>query len=191
MVCFYEWKATKLFLNRLEIKVLIMKNLLLGLVFAMGTFWVSAQSIAPQTNSPQTKSFVAFGVSGQHTYELKQLETILNNNPDYEMVRVDYSRNTVFIVSAAGVELTDDSLREISGANYAIIRCAQYGVYGVDDSQSLPYVASNNLISQSWMSFEIPLSQQTGLNSRSQLAQIIFLGGDNSTLYVDNIYFHN
>ena len=65
------------------------------------------------------------------------------------------------------------------------------GVYGVDDSQSLPYVASNNLISQSWMSFEIPLSQQTGLNSRSQLAQIIFLGGDNSTLYVDNIYFHN
>jgi hypothetical protein len=29
------------------------------------------------------------------------------------------------------------------------------------------------------------------LASRSRLAQIILEGGDNSILYVDNIYFHN
>jgi hypothetical protein len=31
----------------------------------------------------------------------------------------------------------------------------------------------------------------TTLASRSHLAQIILEGGDNSIIYVDNIYFHN
>ena len=40
-----------------------------------------------------------------------------------------------------------------------------------------------------WVQLDIPLSQFTGLASRSHLAQLI-LSGSNSTLYVDNVYFH-
>jgi hypothetical protein len=116
------------------------------------------------------------------------------NYTNFNFVGIEFSNPTVNATSMTHLHFDVYIPGPISPGRRLEIRLTDFGpngVYGVDDSQSLPYVASNNLISQSWMSFEIPLSQQTGLNSRSQLAQIIFLGGDNSTLYVDNIYFHN
>lgn len=116
------------------------------------------------------------------------------NYTNFNFVGIEFSNPTVNATSMTHLHLDVYIPGPISPGRRLELRLTDFGpngVYGVDDSQSLPYVVSNNLVSQSWMSFEIPLSQQTGLNSRSQLAQIILLGGDNSSLYVDNIYFHN
>jgi hypothetical protein len=116
------------------------------------------------------------------------------NYTNFNFVGIEFSNPTVNATSMTHLHLDVYIPGPISPGRRLELRLTDFGpngVFGVDDSQSLPYVVSNNLVSQSWMSFEIPLAQQTGLNSRSQLAQIILLGGDNSTLYVDNIYFHN
>jgi hypothetical protein len=116
------------------------------------------------------------------------------NYTNFNFVGIEFSDPTVNATSMTHLHLDVYIPGPISPGRRLELRLTDFGpngVFGVDDSQSLPFVLSNNLVSQSWMSFEIPLSQQIGLNSRSQLAQIILLGGDNSTLYVDNIYFHN
>ena len=116
------------------------------------------------------------------------------NYTNFNFVGIEFSNPTINATSMTHLHLDVYIPGPISPGRRLELRLTDFGpngVFGVDDSQSLPYVVSNNLVSQSWMSFEIPLSQQTGLNSRSHLAQIILLGGDNSSLYVDNIYFHN
>ena len=116
------------------------------------------------------------------------------NYTNFNFVGIEFSSPTVNATSMTHLHLDVFIPGAVAPGRRLELRLTDFGtngVYGVDDSQSLPYVVSNNLVSQSWMSFEIPLNQQTGLNSRSHLAQIILLGGDNSTIYVDNIYFHN
>jgi hypothetical protein len=57
---------------------------------------------------------------------------------------------------------------------------------GGDDSESeLSYTPSLS----GWNSYDIPLSSFTGLAARAHLAQMIFVAS-NSTVYVDNVYFH-
>jgi hypothetical protein len=65
------------------------------------------------------------------------------------------------------------------------------GVFGGDDTRHSTTFTAPTLVSQNWVSIEIPFSAMPGLGSRSKLAQLILEGGDNSNLYVDNIYFHN
>lgn len=83
-----------------------------------------------------------------------------------------------------------------------IIKLVDFGANGVydasggDDSQGqLTFTASSNpqLKSQSWVSYDIPLSSFTsaGLRNRAHLAQIIIQGtGSLKTVWVDNVYFH-
>lgn len=72
---------------------------------------------------------------------------------------------------------------------------AAYG--GGDDSQSeLTFNAGTtpSFASGSWQSMEIPMSAFAGLTARAHLAQLLISGDAASgmtTLYVDNIYFHN
>jgi hypothetical protein len=40
------------------------------------------------------------------------------------------------------------------------------------------------------VSLDIPLASFTGLTSRSQLQQLLFVAGAPMVLYVDNIYFY-
>ncbi len=44
-----------------------------------------------------------------------------------------------------------------------------------------------------WISLDIPLSDFTGLTTRAHIAQLIFAGlpTGESTVYIDNVYFHN
>lgn len=62
------------------------------------------------------------------------------------------------------------------------------GVFGGgDDTESeLSYTPALG----EWVSYDIPMSDFTGLASRAHLAQMLFIGS-NSTLYTDNIYFYN
>jgi hypothetical protein len=64
------------------------------------------------------------------------------------------------------------------------------GVYGGgDDSSSEISVTSPTLSTGSWISLNIPMSNFTGLTSKSHLAQMV-LSGDIPNVYVDNVYFY-
>jgi hypothetical protein len=66
------------------------------------------------------------------------------------------------------------------------------GAYsGGDDTRHSTTITTPTLVSQNWVSIDIPFSAMPGLASRSHLAQIILEGGDGSVLYVDNMYFYN
>lgn len=60
---------------------------------------------------------------------------------------------------------------------------------GGDDTRHSTTFTAPTLVSQSWVSIDIPFSAMPGLGSRNNIAQIILEGGDGSTLYVDNVYF--
>lgn len=60
---------------------------------------------------------------------------------------------------------------------------------GGDDTRHSTTFTAPTLVSQSWVQLDIPFSAMPGLLSRNNIAQIILEGGDNSTLYVDNVYF--
>lgn len=62
---------------------------------------------------------------------------------------------------------------------------------GGDDSRHSTTFRAPFVVSQQWMSIDIPFSAMTGLTDRSNIAQIILEGGDGSIIYVDNIYFYN
>ena len=67
------------------------------------------------------------------------------------------------------------------------------GVYdggGDDVEHELTYT---NPTQGQWISYDIPLTDFTGLITREHIAQLIFVGAPsgNNTIYIDNVYFHN
>ncbi|WP_028374663.1 hypothetical protein [Leeuwenhoekiella sp. MAR_2009_132] len=70
------------------------------------------------------------------------------------------------------------------------------GTYqGGDDSEHEIVLNFDNgdFIRNSWVTLDIPLVDFTGLTSQSNIAQLIFSGGPagETTVYIDNVYFHN
>jgi hypothetical protein len=66
------------------------------------------------------------------------------------------------------------------------------GVFnGGDDTRHSTTFKAPTLVTQKWISINIPFSSMPNLKSRKNLAQIILEGGDGSTLFVDNVYFNN
>ena len=67
---------------------------------------------------------------------------------------------------------------------------AVYG--GGDDTSGFVNYTNSSLTTGSWVGFDIPLANFTGLTSRSHLAQILFISdGTISNILVDNIYFYS
>lgn len=67
------------------------------------------------------------------------------------------------------------------------------GVWGGDDVEhELTFDANTTpaLVSESWISFDIPFSNFINLTTRGHLAQMI-ISGDPNTVYVDNVYFYS
>ncbi|RXG15922.1 hypothetical protein DSM03_103107 [Leeuwenhoekiella aestuarii] len=66
---------------------------------------------------------------------------------------------------------------------------------GGDDSEHEIVLNFDNgdFIRNSWVTLDIPLADFTGLTSQSNIAQLIYSGGPagETTVYVDNVYFHN
>lgn len=61
---------------------------------------------------------------------------------------------------------------------------------GNDDSQHELSFTRPTLVSNQWVSLDIPLSSFTGLVNRGHLAQMV-LSGDLPNVYIDNVYFYN
>jgi len=62
---------------------------------------------------------------------------------------------------------------------------------GGNDSGSTVTFTAPTLISQGWISLNIPLSSFVGLTNRAHLGQIVFEGANITSFYADNIYFFN
>ncbi|WP_310380262.1 glycosyl hydrolase family 16 [Flavobacterium sp.] len=79
------------------------------------------------------------------------------------------------------------------GANFKI-RVVDFGANGADgggddSSHTLTYT-SPILVSQNWISLNIPFTSFSGLTSRARLGQIILEGSNIPNFYADNIYFY-
>ncbi|MFO7723612.1 MAG: carbohydrate binding domain-containing protein [Bacteroidales bacterium] len=74
---------------------------------------------------------------------------------------------------------------------FQLVDAGADGVLGnADDAKHTLTFTSPTLVSQDWISFDIPLSNFTGLTSKGHLAQLIFEGTNIPGFYADNIYFH-
>jgi Secretion system C-terminal sorting domain/Bacterial Ig-like domain (group 2) len=76
------------------------------------------------------------------------------------------------------------------------IKLVDFGANGIfgggDDSEhELAYTSTTNpaVETNKWVSFDIPLSNFTGLKAKAKLAQLI-LSSSTSTVFVDNVYFY-
>lgn len=61
---------------------------------------------------------------------------------------------------------------------------------GGDDSSHEITIARPTLVSESWVTIDIPMSSFAGLQNRANLAQLV-LSGDLPNIYLTNVYFYN
>uniref|UniRef100_UPI00333F7A3C Ig-like domain-containing protein n=1 Tax=Flavobacterium sp. TaxID=239 RepID=UPI00333F7A3C len=120
------------------------------------------------------------------------------NYTNFNFVGIEFSSPTVNANSMTHIHLDAFIPGPIAPGRQLRVLVVDFGANGVfgggdDTRHSTTFTATTStaVVSQNWISIEIPFSAMPGLLSRSNLAQIILEGGDNSILYVDNIYFHN
>lgn len=68
---------------------------------------------------------------------------------------------------------------------------ADGAIGGGNDTNATVTFTAPTLVSQNWISLDIPLSGFGALGSRAHLAQLIFVGTNITNFYADNIYFYN
>ena len=109
-----------------------------------------------------------------------------------QFVGVEFTSQTVD-ASAMSAFHVDVFTPDSTVVRVKLIDFGANGAYqGGDDSEhELTFDASSTpaLRPGEWASLDVPLSAFTGLLARGHVAQLIFVG-TNSTLYVDNVYFH-
>jgi len=120
------------------------------------------------------------------------------NYTNFNFVGIEFSSPTVNATSMTHIHLDAFIPGAIASGRQLRVIVVDFGANGVfgggDDtrhSTTFSATTSTPVVSQNWISIEIPFSAMPGLLSKSNLAQIILEGGDNSIIYVDNIYFHN
>lgn len=117
------------------------------------------------------------------------------NYTNFNFVGIEFSNPTVNANSMTHIHLDAFIPGPIAPGRQLRVLVVDFGANGIfgggDDTRHSTTFMAPTLVSQNWISIEIPFSAMPGLASRSNLAQIILEGGDNSILYVDNIYFHN
>ena len=125
--------------------------------------------------------------------------TVANDNilnyTIFNFVGIEFSAPTVNATSMTHIHLNAFIPGAIAPGRQLRVIVVDFGANGVfgggDDTRHSTTFTAPFLVSQNWMSINIPFSAMPGLLSRSNLAQIILEGGDGSVIYVDNIYFYN
>lgn len=117
------------------------------------------------------------------------------NYTNFNFVGIEFSNPTVNATSMTHIHLDVFIPGPVAPGRQLRVLVIDFGANGIfgggDDTRHSTTFTAPTLVSQNWVSIEIPFSAMPGLASRLNLAQIILEGGDNSILYVDNIYFHN
>jgi len=131
------------------------------------------------------------------------------DSADVSDVQVDGNDMKLYTgLAFAGIEFTSQTI-DASGMNYfhmdfwtpdpttapaifkiKLVDFGADGVWGNDDVEHELEFDEATLATESWVSFDIPLSDFTGLTTTGHLAQLI-ISGDPNTVYLDNIMFFN
>lgn len=116
------------------------------------------------------------------------------NYINYNFVGIEFSSPTVDATDMTHIHADFYFPGAIAPGRQLRVLVVDFGANGVfgggDDTRHSTTFTAPFLVSQSWCSVDIPFSAMPNLQSRSHLAQIIFEGGDNSIMWVDNIYFY-
>jgi hypothetical protein len=133
----------------------------------------------------QTTISADFSVNGDH----------ILNYTNYNFVGIEFSSPTVNATNMTHFHADFYFPEAIAPGRQLRVLVVDFGADGVfgggDDTRHSTTFTAPTLVSQNWVSIDIPFSAMPNLASREHLAQIIFEGGDNSILWVDNIYFYN
>lgn len=112
----------------------------------------------------------------------------------FNFVGIDYSSPTINATSMTHVHLDAYIPGAIAGGRQLRVLVVDFGANGVfgggDDTRHSTTFTTPTLVSQKWISIDIPFSAMPTLLSRAHLAQLILEGGDGSVIYVDNIYYY-
>ena len=121
-------------------------------------------------------------------------DNILNYNI-FNFVGIDHSSPAINATSMTHIHADFYFPGPIAAGRQLRVLVVDFGANGVfgggDDTRHSTTFLAPTLVSQNWVSIDIPFSAMPTLASRANLGQIIFEGGDGSSLYVDNIYFYN
>lgn len=112
----------------------------------------------------------------------------------FNFVGIEYSNPTVNATAMTHVHLDVFFPGAIAPGRQLRVLVVDFGADGVfgggDDTRHSTTITAPTLVSNKWIGIDIPFSNMTTLKSRANLAQLILEGGDNSVLYVDNIYYY-
>lgn len=113
----------------------------------------------------------------------------------FNFVGIEFSAPTVNAATMTHLHLDAFIPGAIAPGRQLRIIVVDFGANGIfgggDDTRHSTTFTAPIVTSQSWISLNIPFSAMPGLLSRTNLAQIILEGGDNSVINIDNIYFFN
>ncbi|MCF6130077.1 Ig-like domain-containing protein [Flavobacterium sp. AS60] len=113
----------------------------------------------------------------------------------FNFVGIEFSSPTINATAMTNVHLDVFIPGPIAPGRQLRVILVDFGANGAfgggDDTRHSTTFTAPTLVSQSWIPINIPFSAMPGLTSRSHLAQLILEGGDNSVIYVDNIYLNN
>jgi hypothetical protein len=113
----------------------------------------------------------------------------------FNFVGIDFSSPTINATSMTHFHADFYFPNSIAAGRQLRVLVLDYGANGVngggDDTRHSTTFLAPILVTQNWVSIDIPFSAMPSLASRANLGQIIFEGGDGTPLYVDNIYFYN
>lgn len=108
-------------------------------------------------------------------------------------VGIEFSSATIDATAMSGFHIdiwTPDITALPNNFKIQLVDFGANGVFGGGDdvSHELTFT-SPTLVSNSWISLDIPLSSFTGLTTRAHLAQLV-LSGTLPNVYIDNVYFY-
>ena len=113
----------------------------------------------------------------------------------FNFVGMEYSAPTIDATSMTHFHLDAYISGPIAAGREFRVLLVDFGADGSygggDDTRHSTTFRAPTLVSQNWISIDLPFSSLTGLGSRSNMAQLILEGGDGSKIFIDNIYFYN
>jgi hypothetical protein len=117
------------------------------------------------------------------------------NYTNFNFVGIEFSAPTVNASSMSHLNVSLYFPNAIPAGATFQVQLVDFGADGAfgggnDTSGTVTFTAPT-LISQGWILLHIPLSSFTTLASKTNLAQIIFVGTNLTNFYADNIFFEN
>ncbi len=125
--------------------------------------------------------FIKIGTDDVIRYRNLNFVGIEFRNPTVDVTSMQYFHMDIWTPNATASPANFKVLLIDFGAN---------GVYGGgDDVQHEQTFTSPLLVSNNWVSIDVPISSFTGLTTRGHLAQLV-LSGSLPDIFVDNVYFY-